>query len=210
MEIPPSDKPAYEHCKPVNCTFNSSTNPITTKELLETVKNTVYIYSISLPLIHVFNCSISAGVVPDKIKIVKIIPIFKSGDSSNVDNYRPITLRSSFSKVLEKLMAYRLFNYLETNSIINNFQFGFWKSHSTHHAMVHLLNKLPTSLNDETFSAIIFCDLNKASFNTCDHKILAKKVLKIVSKTHYLNGSKVTSTTENNLFRSKTSNHHYI
>jgi hypothetical protein len=41
VEIPPSDKPADEHCKPVNCTFNSSTNPITTKELLETVKNTV-------------------------------------------------------------------------------------------------------------------------------------------------------------------------
>ena len=48
------------------------------------------------PLFHIFNLSFSCGVVPAQFKIAKVIPIFKAGDSSSMDNYRPISLLSSF------------------------------------------------------------------------------------------------------------------
>ncbi len=130
------------------------------------------------PVSHVFNLSVSSGVVPDQLKIAKISPIHKSGDTSDADNYRPISLLCTFSKILEKLIANRLVEYLDTNEIITKFQFGFRKSHNTAHPMVHLLNKISESLNQKKFSAVIFCDLKKA-FDTCDHQILLKKLSKI-------------------------------
>lgn len=50
------------------------------------------ITTIERPLLYVFGKSLSQGVVPDKLKIAKILPIFKSGDQTNVTNYRPISL----------------------------------------------------------------------------------------------------------------------
>jgi len=73
-----------------------------------------YIASLIIrPLTHIFNHSIMTGVVPDKLKIGKVIPVYKKGDSSLPTNYRPISLLSIFDKVLEKLMykrVYTLFN----------------------------------------------------------------------------------------------------
>ena len=60
-------------------------------------------YQISKPLSHIFNLSVTTGVFPAKLKISKTIPIFKAGDRSSCDNYRPISLLSSISKILEKL-----------------------------------------------------------------------------------------------------------
>ena len=81
--------------------------------------------SIATPLIHIFNLSFAQGVVPSQLKIAKIIPIFKSGDPLSVDNYRPISLLSSFSKILEKIMCNRLTEHLELNNFICTEQFGF-------------------------------------------------------------------------------------
>jgi Notch-like protein len=60
-------------------------------------------YSLHTPLAHIFTQSLATGVVPSKLKIVKIVPIFKAGNASDANNYRPISLLSSFSKILEKL-----------------------------------------------------------------------------------------------------------
>ena len=77
------------------------------------------------PLFHIFNLSFSTCVVPAQFKIAKVIPIFKAGDKSSMDNYRPISLLSSFSKILEKLVALRLMSYLNDNDILSKWQFGF-------------------------------------------------------------------------------------
>ena len=63
------------------------------------------------PLFHIFKLSFSTGVVPLQFKIAKVIPIFKSGDKSQMDNYRPISLLSSFSKIMEKIIAARLIKF---------------------------------------------------------------------------------------------------
>jgi len=56
--------------------------------------------SISYPLTHIFTLSLKNGIVPSKLKTAKVIPLFKSGDCLDMNNYRPISLLSSFSKIL--------------------------------------------------------------------------------------------------------------
>ena len=109
--------------------------------------------------------------------MAKIIPIFKNGNPLSLDNYRPISLLSAFSKVLEKIICNRLVVFLEANNLINKNQFGFRKKHSTSHPIIHLLNKVTEASNKRKVSLAIFCDLRKA-FDTVDKEILLKKMQK--------------------------------
>ena len=129
------------------------------------------------PLFHIFNLSFTTGVVPVQFKMAKVIPIFKAGDKSSMDNYRPISLLSSFSKILEKLVALRIMSFLNNNDILSKWQFGFRSGHSTAHPMVHFLNKITDALNNKKHTIAIFGDLKKA-FDTCDHQILLSKLKK--------------------------------
>ena len=122
------------------------------------------------PLLHIFTLSFNTGIVPSQFKIAKVIPIFKSGDKSSMDNYRPISLLSTFSKILEKIVASRLLTFLDDGNILSKFQFGFRRGHSTVHPMVHFLNKITESLNKKKHSIAIFCDLKKA-FDTCNQNM---------------------------------------
>ena len=131
---------------------------------------------ILIPLKHIFNQSLATGTLPNKFKIAKVIPIFKLGDALDPSNYRPISLLSTFSKILEKIVHNRLFTYLDSNSLLSTQQFGFRPKHSTTHPMTLLLNQVTTSLNNKKHSLIIFCDLKKA-FDTCNHSILLKKTI---------------------------------
>ena len=144
--------------------FSFSNSPLTKLEILEATKllkdkktpdfcgiSTNFlkqtISSFIDPLFHIFKLSFSCGVVPVQFKIAKVIPIFKSGDSSSMDNYRRISLLSSFSKMLEKIVASRLTSFFESSNLLSKWQFGFCSEHSTSHPMVHFLNKITESLN---------------------------------------------------------------
>jgi hypothetical protein len=129
------------------------------------------------PLHHIFQLSLSQGSVPAQLKIAKVIPIFKTGDKCKMDNYRPISLLSNFSKILEKIVASRLTDFLETNNLLSATQFGFRKEHSTLHPLIHFLNFVSNSNNKKEYAMAIFCDLRKA-FDTVDHNILLKKLKK--------------------------------
>ena len=54
------------------------------------------------PLLHIFNISMPGGIVPDKLKTAKVVPIFKKGVRSPASNYKPISLFSVYDKLLEK------------------------------------------------------------------------------------------------------------
>ena len=77
------------------------------------------------PLVHIFNLSFTTGIFPCEMKIAKVIPLFKNGNKSDFSNYRPISLLSQFSKILEKLFNERLQQFLNTNNILSNSQYGF-------------------------------------------------------------------------------------
>jgi len=107
------------------------------------------------------------------LKIAKVVPIFKSGDPTLMDNYRPISLLNNFSKIFEKVMANRLTSYIEENNLFSPSQYGFRKSHSTIHPLVQFLNTVSSALNKKTSCHSNF--LRKA-FDTVDHKIHLKKL----------------------------------
>ncbi|XP_065662813.1 uncharacterized protein LOC136085434 [Hydra vulgaris] len=81
------------------------------------------VYHIIEPLLfHNFNLSFKTGIVPEKLKIARITPVFKTGDDSIISNYRPISILPCFSKLLERIMYNRLFNYLSENNMYMNMQ----------------------------------------------------------------------------------------
>ena len=65
------------------------------------------------PLIYLFQLSLEKGVFPDDLKIAKVTPIYKTGDNSDISNYRPISAPPCFSKILERLMYNCLYKYLK-------------------------------------------------------------------------------------------------
>ena len=136
------------------------------------------IINIALPLCHIFKFSFAAGIVPHQLKVAKIIPVYKSGRKDLMDNYRPISLLSCFSKLIEKIVCARLTSFLDTNNLISNAQFGFRKKHSTLQPLVHFLNFVAKALDKKEHCIAIFCDLRKA-FDTVNHKILLSKLKKL-------------------------------
>ena len=84
---------------------------------------------------RIASLSRNTGVVPKLLKVAKVIPVFKCGDSHLPRNYRPISLLSVFSKLLEKVMHKRLYCFLQPN-VLYKYQFGFRKLHTTIHALL--------------------------------------------------------------------------
>ena len=89
------------------------------------------IHALIKPLTYLINCSINKGIFPDELKTAKVIPIYKSGDKTSIENYRPISVLSVFSKVFEKIMYNHLINFINKHNILYKYQFGFRKRHST-------------------------------------------------------------------------------
>jgi hypothetical protein len=194
-EILPTEELHVDEPPPDGPSLDFSETPLTDQEILDAVSQLLpktsldfnnmsmsflkkIIQVIFVPLKHVLSLSLSTGSVPSQLKIAKIVPIFKSGEKTNMDNYRPISLLSCFSKIFEKVVANRLTFYLDLNNLINNNQFGFRKNHSTVHPMVQFTNFISDALNRKEHAIALFCDLRKA-FDTVDHVILLKKLKKL-------------------------------
>jgi len=167
-------------------------NEITSDELQNIIKNlkpnkspgcdnigpSLVIYSAEClldPLVTIFNQSLSKGIVPDKLKIANVIPVFKKGDIKQMSNYRPISLLSVFNKILEKVVYDRLINFFNKFDVINKNQFGFRKAHSTSLALIETIDLIYESLDNQESVIGIYVDLQKA-FDTVNHQILLKKL----------------------------------
>ena len=75
-------------------------------------------YIVSEPLANIFNQSISCGIYPDKLKLAKIISVFKADDATEAGCYRPISLLSVFNRIFEKLMFTRLSKFVDKYDIL--------------------------------------------------------------------------------------------
>jgi hypothetical protein len=134
-----------------------------------------YAFLISGPLSHIFNHSLNTGVFPDCLKISIVKPLFKKGDKSSMTNYRPISLLTVFSKVLEKIMYNRLSHHMHTNNILVPEQFGFRQGKSTENAAFKLTDSVLKSINQKMHVGGIFSDLAE-SFDCVSHEILLAKL----------------------------------
>ena len=91
------------------------------------------------------------------------------------NNYRPISILPCFSKLIEKCIFNRVYQFLSTNNILSNSQYGFRKNHCTGHALIDLQDTIVTAINKNNFVLGIFMDLSKA-FDIVNHKILLYKL----------------------------------
>ena len=131
--------------------------------------------SIAPILCKIINSSFQNSVFPDSLKIANISPIFKQGDPHDVSNYRPISVLSSFSKIVEKCMLSRLWKFINKFNILTPQQYGFIKGKSTEDAVVSLTEELYKNLNSYNHSIAVFVDFKKA-FDTVDHQIMLDKL----------------------------------
>ena len=106
------------------------------------------ICSVSSPLTHIVNLSITHGIVPDDLKIALVIPIFKSGDKALFSNYRPISVLPCFSKFLERIIYNRIINYLNDSDVLCDNQYGFRKNRSPSLALIDLCDKISSAFLD--------------------------------------------------------------
>ena len=113
------------------------------------------INSITVPLTHVFNLSITTGYMPQEFKISRVIPLFKDGDKGEFGNYRPISLIPTFSKLFEQILNDQIRNYFNCFDLFTGAQFGFRKGSSPDLAVAKLMNKILENQDDISLGVFI-------------------------------------------------------
>ena len=130
---------------------------------------------ISSILTKIFNKCVYHGVYPSILKIARVTALPKGGDTSDADNFRPISILPQINKIFEKLIHVRLLSFLKKHDILSTQQFGFLKKHSTSHSVTCLYEKLIQNIENKLDTAVLFVDL-KAAFDTVDNEILLGKL----------------------------------
>ena len=127
------------------------------------------------PLTHVFNISLKSGIFPNLMKIAKVRPLLKRGDKLEIQNYRPVSVPSVFSEILEKIIHHRLLSFLTKFNILTEEQNGFRHNRSTETACHTFIEDVQRALDKNLHVAGIFLDLTKAYY-VINHEILLDKL----------------------------------
>ena len=120
------------------------------------------------PLQHLFNVSISSS-LPVEWRTHCITPVFKFGNKTSVRNYCPISLLSSTSKVLERIIYDKIIDHIYP--LLSDSQFGFIPGRTTLHQLLAFLNVLSVNRDHKLQTDVVYLDIRKA-FDTVPHDIL--------------------------------------
>lgn len=136
------------------------------------IKRTTKIFHI---LVHLFNISMAEGVFPDSLKPGKIILKYKGGTESDVNNYRPITILSPISKILEKVIVNRIVSFLNVNKLLNKNQYAFQQGKGCDDVLFVATEFIKKALDSGNYVFGAAIDLSKA-FDNVSHKLLLGKL----------------------------------
>ena len=132
-------------------------------------------HEISKPVTLILNQCLTTGIFPDKLKIAKLVPIYKSDDENIFNNYRPISILPALSKVFEKIVFNQTYTYFDDHNLFFGNQNGFRKKHSTELAVLEVIARITNQLDKRLTPMNIYLDLSKA-FDTLDHDIFIHKL----------------------------------
>ena len=121
------------------------------------------------------NLSLTTGIVPDEWKQARVVPLYKSGGQEVMDNYRPISILPVISKIAETAVNVQLQQYLHQHGVLNAFQSGFRRHHSTLTAVTYFCDSIRRSTDAGKLTGALFIDLKKA-FDTVPHDDLICKL----------------------------------
>jgi hypothetical protein len=135
------------------------------------------------------NRSLKEMFFPDQWKAVHVIDLFEKGDTYLPSSYRPVSLLSYVSKILEKIVHKHIYNHLHINKLLYKFLSGFVPGYSTTHQLIKLNDNILLALDNKQITSITFADISKA-FDTVWIKAL---ILKLEFPTRVLFRSKYRS-----------------
>ena len=131
------------------------------------------------PLTHIVNLSFSQGIFPEELKTAQVVPLYKTDDPTLINNYRPVSILPTFSKVFERLMYNRLYAFINDNNILYKYQFGFRQKYATNIAddtsafySDKSIDSALMTINEELVKLLEWLHINKLSLN--------------IKKTHYV------------------------
>ena len=121
------------------------------------------------------NQSLTTGIFPDNLKLAKVIPLFKKGDPTSINNYRPISLLPALSNIFEHVIYNQINNYFTLNNLYYEGQYGFRSKHSTELAALDIIDTITSRMEKGNIPITIYLDLSEA-FDTLNHTILLDKL----------------------------------
>lgn len=127
---------------------------------------------ISQPLAHVINWPLIQGSVLDDLKSARVVPVFKKNDKTCAGNYRPVSIFSIISKILERVVHNQVESYFRNNKLLYKVQLGFRSGFSTDTCLIHLTDFIRMDMGK---GHVVGMDLQKA-FEIVDHAILLMKL----------------------------------
>ena len=133
--------------------------------------------AILTPLTVIFNMSIFNGIFPDKMILAETIPLYKGKETYYTINYRPISLLLTISKLLEKIVYKRTYDFLNQTDQFYKSQYGFRTSLSCKDAVCELVWQVLKNRENKNYTAALYLDLSKA-FDTLEPSVLYHKLEK--------------------------------
>jgi hypothetical protein len=122
---------------------------------------------------HLINAILRSGKYPRAFKFATVIPISKTGSFNDLNDLRPISILSTFNKIVEKFLYDRILKYVLRFDLLSKYQFGFRPKSSTEAAATELVSAIRKTIDNKKFASVVFMDIKKA-FDLVDRKILMR------------------------------------